>query len=53
MSTYIEGGHILVKVFKRFMVFNQTGKFVDEVEFNNAGYDQSEEKNTNHLELLM
>lgn len=33
MSTYVEGGKILVKVFKRFMVFTQKGEFVDEVEF--------------------
>ena len=43
MSTYVEGGKILVKVFKRFMVFTQKGEFVDEVEFANLDYSTSEE----------
>ena len=44
MSTYIEGGDILVKVNKRFMAFTQKGEFIDEVEFSDAFYNQSNEK---------
>ena len=33
MSTYIEGGDILVKVYMRFMAFTQKCEFIDEVEF--------------------
>ena len=39
MSTYIEGGDVLVKVYKRFMAFTQKGEFIDEVEFNDAYYN--------------
>ena len=53
MSTYIQGGDILVKVFKRFMVFAQNGQFKDEVEFNDDAYRQSDLQNEDHIEQLM
>jgi hypothetical protein len=34
MSTFLENGLILVKLRRRFMVFNSNGSFIDEVEFN-------------------
>ena len=52
MSTYVEGGKILVKVFKRFMVFTQNGEFVDEVEFNMLNYEDSEDGKIDQLEIL-
>ena len=33
MSTFLDDSNILVKISDRFMVFNQEGKFIDEVEF--------------------
>ena len=52
MSTSVEGGKILVKVFKRFMVFTQNGEFVDEVEFNMLNYEDSEESKNDQLDIL-
>jgi len=52
MSTYLADGNILVKVFKRFMVFASNGVFIDEVEFNDGDYDESEEKDQDHVEII-
>ena len=52
MSTYIEGGDILVKCNMRFMAFTQKCEFIDEVEFKDNVYDQSNEKQLNQVDLL-
>jgi len=36
MSTFIENGRILIKNKRRFMVFDDNGKFIGEVTFNNS-----------------
>jgi hypothetical protein len=33
MSTFLNDGKILIKIRRRFMVFNINGEFIDEVEF--------------------
>ena len=50
MSTYLESGDILVKVFKRFMAFTANGCFIDEVEFNEMDYDKSDEIEMNQID---
>lgn len=34
MSTFLQSGKILIKIRRRFMVFNSNGAFIDEIEFN-------------------
>ena len=50
MSTYMESGDILVKVFKRFMAFTANGCFIDEVEFNEMDYAKSDESHINLID---
>ena len=34
MSTFLDNGYILVKIFHRFLIFTELGVFVTEVNFN-------------------
>lgn len=33
MSTFLEDGKILIKIGQRFILFNENGAFIDEIEF--------------------
>jgi len=41
MSTFIFDGKVLVKIRRRFMVFDAKGDFIDEVEFNDGPLEQA------------
>jgi hypothetical protein len=54
MSTFLENGLILVKLRRRFMVFNSNGSFIDEIEFNRdlKAEDEKSESDINMLSVL-
>jgi hypothetical protein len=54
MSTFLENGLILVKLRRRFMVFNSNGSFIDEIEFNRdlKAEDEKSESDVNMLSVL-
>ena len=37
MSTFLTGGQVLLRCRRRFMIFSNTGNYIDEVQFNNEG----------------
>ncbi len=43
MSTFLQGGQVLLRCRRRFMIFSSTGNYIDEVMFNNEGLQDKEE----------
>ena len=52
MSTFIFEGKILVKIRRRFMVFDYKGDFIDEVEFNDGALEDLMPEDNEDDELI-
>ena len=52
MTTFLDSGDIMLKIQSRYMLFDRTGRFIDEVEFKDIKESEDAEQKANMLRKI-